>query len=321
MTQQYWPFDAGAGSSITEDQWRKMARHWLATGILECEDNEAEAYGDSSGMQVKVGTGKAWIRGHYRESDAEETLSISAADPADDRIDRVILRADFTANTIALAILEGTPAGAPTAPSLTQSSSRWEITLAQVAVGAGVSTIAAANVTDERTFIPASGLLTPASEALPLRNESGSGMSAGDLVYVSGWDETNRRFLVSLADADAGGAPAQYVLRSDIANNANGIAYRRWRETGQNTGGAAEGDPIYLSTTAGAWALAAPTAANAMQLIVGRVTVVDGSAGEIEFLLPPILVKIGSNELQADVASELDLLTKYQIDIRRAMRV
>lgn len=157
MTQTYFPFDAGNGANVTEDQWRKMARHWLGTGVLAGEDNEAEVYADSSGMQVKVRTGKAWIRGHYWESDAEETLSISAADATNDRIDRVILRVDFSANTIALAVLTGTPAASPSAPSLTQNTSQWEISLAQVAVAAAASTIAAGDVTDERTFAEPTG--------------------------------------------------------------------------------------------------------------------------------------------------------------------
>lgn len=149
----YFPFDAGNGANITEDQWRKMARFWLPTGPISDEDNELEVFADSTGMQVKVRTGKAWIRGHYGESTAEKTLSVAAADGSNDRIDRAVLRADFTANTITLVVLEGTPATTPAAPSLMQSASRWEISLAQVAVGTSVSTIDAGDVTDERTLI------------------------------------------------------------------------------------------------------------------------------------------------------------------------
>jgi hypothetical protein len=153
MTQVYRPFDAGSGSNVTEDGWRDMARHWLATGVIAGEDNLAETYGDNSGMQVKTKTGKAWIRGHYWASDAEVTSAIAAADPANPRIDRLILRADFVGNTIAIAVLQGTAAAVPAAPALTQSTSVWEISLARVAVGAGVGSILAANVTDERLFV------------------------------------------------------------------------------------------------------------------------------------------------------------------------
>jgi len=49
-------------------------------------------------------------------------------------------------------VLTGTPAASPTPPNVTQSSTIWEISLAQVYVGAAVSTIAAGNITDERIW-------------------------------------------------------------------------------------------------------------------------------------------------------------------------
>lgn len=152
MTKTYFPFDSGAGSNITEAQWRKMAEHWRSTGVLKNELNQAEVFGDASGMNVKVKSGKVWIKGHYFESDAQETIAIAAADATNPRIDRVIVRVDFTANTIDFAVLQGVPAVAPAAPALTQSTSQWEISLAQVRVEATVLNIAADKVTDERTF-------------------------------------------------------------------------------------------------------------------------------------------------------------------------
>lgn len=153
----YQPFDAGAGANVTEDNWRKMARFWAGTGAIRGEDNDFLAYGDSSGKQVKVKTGKCFVRGHYGENTSEKTLAIADNASGNPRIDRVVLRADFTNNRIELAILQGTPAGSPTAPAVTQNSSIWETSLAQVAVANGFSTITAANVTDERDLVwPAS---------------------------------------------------------------------------------------------------------------------------------------------------------------------
>lgn len=80
-------------------------------------------------------------------------MPIGTANASNPRIDRVIIRLDWTANTIQLAVLRGTPATSPTAPALTQNSSRWEISLAQILVGANVSTIVAGNVTDERNYV------------------------------------------------------------------------------------------------------------------------------------------------------------------------
>ncbi|TWE06396.1 hypothetical protein FB550_102418 [Neobacillus bataviensis] len=150
MAQTYFPFDSGQGADVKENQWSDMAQHWLETGVIKGKLNQLQVYADSTGMQVKVKSGQAWLKGHFFESDAEEVLPISTADATNSRIDRVIVRLDWTANTILLAILQGIPAVSPVAPALTQNTSRWEISLAQILVSANVSTIASGNVTDER---------------------------------------------------------------------------------------------------------------------------------------------------------------------------
>lgn len=152
MAKTGFPFDAGSGATVREADWTKMAKGWLGTGVLPNQLNALQVYADSSGMQVKVKSGRAWVEGHFFESDAEETVAIGASDPTNPRIDRVIVRVNWTANTVDLAVLQGTAAASPVAPSLTTSSAVWEISLAQVLVSAAVVTIAATKITDERTY-------------------------------------------------------------------------------------------------------------------------------------------------------------------------
>jgi hypothetical protein len=150
MVQRSFPFD---NSSVTELDWSKMASNWMETGVIHGELNQLQVFADSTGMQVKVKSGAAWIQGHYFESDAEETLAIGAADASNPRIDRVIARLDWAANTIQLAVLQGTPATSPVAPALTENTARWEIPLAKITVNAGAVTIASGNITDERIIV------------------------------------------------------------------------------------------------------------------------------------------------------------------------
>lgn len=150
LTQISYPFSNSP--ILNEQQWQKMSQHWNGTGVLKGMLNDLQVYADSTGMQVKVKSGQASLKGIFYESDAEETLPIAAADVTNPRIDLVILRLDWTNRNILLAVLQGTPAVTPVAPALTQNSSRWEIALAQVQVNAGVSTIASVNVTDKRIF-------------------------------------------------------------------------------------------------------------------------------------------------------------------------
>jgi hypothetical protein len=152
MAQIYFPFDSGAGAIVTEERWSKMASYWRNNGVLYDALNKMEVYADSTGMQVKVRTGVAWINGHYFEVDAQETLPIATAHATLPRIDRVVVQLNLTNNAISLAVLTGTPASSPVAPNVTQTNTIWEISLATIYVGAAVSTIVAAAITDERPW-------------------------------------------------------------------------------------------------------------------------------------------------------------------------
>lgn len=151
MAQISYPFSRSP--ILTQEQWSKIAQNWLATGVIKGQPFELLVYADSTGMQVKVGSGQAFIKGHFYENETEEILAISSANSINPRIDRVVLRLDWIESNIRLAVLQGVPAVSPTPPGITQNSSRWEIPLAQVRVNAGASTIAAGNVTDERNFV------------------------------------------------------------------------------------------------------------------------------------------------------------------------
>jgi microcystin-dependent protein len=81
-----------------------------------------------------------------------ETKTIDANSSGSLRIDRIILRNAVTgAKTITIEVLKGTPGAG--APALTQTSTTYEVSLAQVSVANGVSQILNANITDERTWV------------------------------------------------------------------------------------------------------------------------------------------------------------------------
>jgi microcystin-dependent protein len=159
VAQTALPFN---NADVNQLEWSLMMREVLETGVLPGRLNELEVFADSTGKQVKVKSGHAWMLGHWYRSTAQETLAISDADAGNPRIDRVVLRLDWTANTILLAVLTGTPAVAPLAPTPTQvDNGVWEISLAKIAVAAGASTIALGDVSDERIFAYAPGAAKP----------------------------------------------------------------------------------------------------------------------------------------------------------------
>ena len=150
MAQTSWPFE---NIDTTETQFSQWARN-INEGIRQGSGSELVVGAPGGAMTVTVGTGQAMIRGHYYSSDAVETLTIAAADGSNPRIDSVVLELNPTANTVIVKVLTGTPAGSPTAPSLTQTESGiYQIRLANVLVGTGVLQIVSGNITDLRTYM------------------------------------------------------------------------------------------------------------------------------------------------------------------------
>lgn len=159
MTITAYPFDAGAGSSITEAQWRRMMRR---IGVIDSVINEPSGSlnklavsqrAAGANLSVDVASGEAFLNGHFMSSDAVENLAVGSNSSGNPRIDRVVVRLDATFNTIVLAVLAGTPGASPVPPTLTQAiDGVWEISLAQIAVANGAASIVTANITDERRF-------------------------------------------------------------------------------------------------------------------------------------------------------------------------
>jgi hypothetical protein len=152
MAQSSWPFENIDTSETQFSQWARNIGEGVKTGSL----NELEVFADSTGMQVKVRSGQAMVRGHYYQNTAEVILTVTAADLSNPRIDTVLIELDPSANTIVLKVVAGTPATSPTPTALVQSDSGvYQFKLAEVLVATGAITIIAGAVTDGRTYLGA----------------------------------------------------------------------------------------------------------------------------------------------------------------------
>lgn len=106
---------------------------------------------DPADMSVNVDTGHMWIDGkHFRVHTSAENLAVATADADNDRIDRAIVRVNRTTRETFPTVKTGTAGTSPSPPSLQQDSSIWELSLAQIYVSAGVSSITDSDITDER---------------------------------------------------------------------------------------------------------------------------------------------------------------------------
>lgn len=104
----------------------------------------------SSGMNIIVGAGSGWINGHKMVNTADLTLTVTTSDVVLNRIDAVIFYLDLTDRTMGIEMKNGTAAATPTAPSMTRTSTRYELCLAQIRVDKQTSEITAAMITDTR---------------------------------------------------------------------------------------------------------------------------------------------------------------------------
>lgn len=102
---------------------------------------------------VVVEPGAALVNGRFYENTVSEILSIQSNASGNARIDTPVIRLDVVAQTARLVVKQGTPAGSPVAPTMTQDASTWEIPLANIAVANGFSVINAANITARRFFV------------------------------------------------------------------------------------------------------------------------------------------------------------------------
>lgn len=137
---------------------------WKSFGLGTMRANGGAVYGSGSeaaqleGLQVTqngggaanvlVNIGRAFVDGTIYINTAAITLAIAANASGNPRIDTIVLRKDFVAQTVRAFVRAGTPAATPNPPTLTQTGGvTWEIPLADIAVANGFVTITNANIT------------------------------------------------------------------------------------------------------------------------------------------------------------------------------
>ena len=104
----------------------------------------------SSGMNVVVRGGQAWINGHKLINTAAMSLTVDASDVVLGRIDRVVAYVDHTERACGIEIKKGELAANPVAPELVRTTDRYELSLATIAVAKQASTITTLDITDTR---------------------------------------------------------------------------------------------------------------------------------------------------------------------------
>jgi len=144
------------GSHPAENDRLTTKAIWQTTGIVNPTDLQISQNGGgnmsvniSSGYAAIVGTTQANMGTYMAYNDASTNLTISTSNPSNPRIDLICVTISDayysgSLNTVAFQVIAGTPAASPTVPATPANS----LALGQIAVGAGVTSILTANITN-----------------------------------------------------------------------------------------------------------------------------------------------------------------------------
>ena len=122
---------------------------FIANGIFPNPSNTLQVY-EKTNMTVTVKPGKGWINGYFAINEYDYDLTLDNADGILNRIDRIVLRLDFNARSIDLAVKKGAFASAPVAPILQRDADAHELALADIYVTKGTTFIRQSNIADQR---------------------------------------------------------------------------------------------------------------------------------------------------------------------------
>lgn len=214
MAQTSYPFDS---ANTTEAQYSQLFRRLNFTGVAGTPgDSAVKVTANSSGMTVSVSAGYAMVRGHYYKNDAAQSLTIGSVG-ANPRKDLIVLKLDpTTANSIVLAVKQGTAGATPADPTLTQSDEDiFEFPIARVNVPASATTIAAGNVDDLRQYMgaPVGRWTTALRPTSPEKGLAGFNTTAGTVEVYNG---------TAWVEVAPSSIPASLITNTEQANIAAG---------------------------------------------------------------------------------------------------
>ena len=147
------------------EDWAWYFATFIANGIFPKPSDglQVVAY---SGMEIRVNAGYAFINGYAFRNPATLSVTLDTAEGALNRVDRVVVRWDLPQRDMYIAVLKGTPSAKTTATAVTRTTEIWELALADIYVGKGVTRIQTQNITDQRFNSAVCGIVTGTVEEI-----------------------------------------------------------------------------------------------------------------------------------------------------------
>ena len=116
----------------------------ICNGILDTYGQMFKLTAASSGLKVNLGTGKAWINGHYFINDARYSIDLSSyQDESLPRYVGICIYLDTTeaVRSVTLKLFPGTPAESPQLPSIPQDADHVRLLMYAVRLNPGAESL------------------------------------------------------------------------------------------------------------------------------------------------------------------------------------
>lgn len=143
----------GLDRTYTAEDFTSYLSSIICDGILDTYGQSFKLRAASSGLGVLLGTGKAWIDGHYFINDAP--YSINLGPYQDESLPRyvtisILLDVGESVRSVSLEVIAGTPAENPLLPALPSDENKTRLLMYAVRVNPGVTRLTEDDWTDYR---------------------------------------------------------------------------------------------------------------------------------------------------------------------------
>ncbi len=132
----------GLDRTYTAENFTEYLSSIICNGILDTYGQNFKLTAAASGLKVTLGTGKAWINGHYFVNDARHTIDLT--EYQDESLPRyvaisILLDTSESVRSVSLEITPGTPAESPSLPSFPSNENQTRLLMYAVRLNVGAT--------------------------------------------------------------------------------------------------------------------------------------------------------------------------------------
>ena len=132
----------GLDRTYTAEDFTTYLSSIICNGILDTYGQNFKLTATSRGLKVILGTGKAWINGHYFVNDARHTIDLT--EYQDESLPRyvaisILLDTSESIRSVSLEITPGTPAESPLLPSFPSNENQTRLLMYAVRLNVGAT--------------------------------------------------------------------------------------------------------------------------------------------------------------------------------------